>query len=222
MGSARYTQRKVNKMRHFLSGQGFSFPFWRASIFSIFIFVLLTMSPLNVAGRCVRRPPSGQASPEGPPLQSLYATMIKCTAVHSYMVKGEDARRKLKTSVSGPGKVECPEQMQISISFGFKIAFGKVWTSSTWSQYLSVLFQFPKKRGQPGTRYDVAVIPGQRQKSARETQRPRQAHQKKSRVPGKILSQKNILLLQIIVDAEARQILGGASGAKSSMRVSTN
>ena len=54
------------------------------------------MSPLNVAGRCVRRPPSGQASPEGPPLQSLYATMIKCTAVHSYMVKGEDARRKLK------------------------------------------------------------------------------------------------------------------------------
>ena len=134
-------------MRHFLSGQGFSFPFWRASIFSIFIFVLLTMSPLNVAGRCVRRPPSGQASPEGPPLQSLYATMIKCTAVHSYMVKGEDARRKLKQAFPDLETPNAQNRCKFTTSFGFKIAFGKVGHPRHGASNSAFFFQFQKKRG---------------------------------------------------------------------------
>ena len=133
-------------MRHFSSGQGFSFPFWRASIFPIFIFVLLTMSPLNVAGRCVRRPPSGQASPEGPPLQSLYATMIKCTAVHSYMVKGEDARRKLKQAFPDLETSNAQNRCKFTTSFGFKIAFGKVGHPRHGASTSAFFFQFQKKR----------------------------------------------------------------------------
>ena len=105
-------------------------------------------------------------------------------------------------------------------SFGLKTAFGKVGHPRHGASIPQHSFSdSKKKRGQPGTRCHVAVIPGQRQKPPRKTQRPRQAHLRKSRVPSKILSRKDILPPQIIVDAEARQILGGAGGAKSSMCV---
>ena len=89
------------------------------------------------------------------------------------MAKGEDARRKLKQAFPDLETSNAQNRCKFTTSFGFKIAFGKVGHPRHGASTSAFFFQFQKKRGQPGTRYHVAVIPGQRQKSSRETQRPR-------------------------------------------------
>ena len=141
--------------------------------------------------------------------------MIKCTAVHSYG-QGRGRPAEAETSVSGPGNVECPEQMQIYNLFWLQDCVWKGWTSATRSQYLSILFPIPKKKGP--ARYQIPCSCHSRPAAEVPEGDPEAEAGPPEEKPGphQDFVAKNILLPQIIVDAEARQILGGASGAKSS------
>ena len=132
------------------------------------------------------------------------------------MAKGEDARRKLKQAFPDLETSNAQNRCKFTTSFGFKIAFGKVGHPRHGASTSAFFFQFQKKKGP--ARYQIPCSCHSRPAAEVPEGDPEAEAGPPEEKPGphQDFVAKNILLPQIIVDAEARQILGGASGAKSS------